>query len=208
MSDIGTAAPARTARESQQDRSGSAERSATEQVQDKAQEAAGQAQEKVQEAAGQAQEKVQEAAGQLQHRVREQLDQRSTQIGEQIGTQASDLRSVGDSLRQQGKEGPAKAADQIAEYVERAGSYLREKDPDTVLADAERFGRRQPWAVAAGGVALGFLASRFLKASSRRRYEGLTVPRPAGVYPAPTGASGAAPDGTAGLGAQSTLPGA
>ena len=33
------------------------------------------------------------------------------------------------------------------------------------------FGRRQPWAVIAGGLALGFAASRFLKASSSRRYE-------------------------------------
>jgi uncharacterized protein YjbJ (UPF0337 family) len=158
MPDIGSMAAASSGNES-------AERSATGKVQEKAQDAAGQAQEKVQEAAGQAQEKVQQAAGQVQDRLREQLDQRSTQIGEQIGAQASDLRSVGDTLREQGKYGPARAADQIAGYAERAGGYLREKDPETVLADAERFGRQQPWAVAAGGLALGFLASRFLKAS-------------------------------------------
>ena len=182
MSDIGSAIRASTAQEPQRDRE-SAEGSATEQVQEKAQ-----------EAAGQAQEMAQQAAGQLQDRVREQLDRRSTQIGEQIGTQASDLRSVGDTLRQQGKDGPARAADQIAGYAERAGGYLREKDPDTVLSDVERFGRRQPWAVAAGGVALGFLASRFLKASSRSRYQGLTVSRPAGVYPGTGRSLGAAPD--------------
>lgn len=39
-----------------------------------------------------------------------------------------------------------------------------------MLRDVEDFGRRQPLAVAAVGLALGFAASRFLKASSRSRY--------------------------------------
>jgi hypothetical protein len=39
------------------------------------------------------------------------------------------------------------------------------------LADVEAFARRQRWLVAAGGLALGFAASRFLKASSSRRYQ-------------------------------------
>jgi ElaB/YqjD/DUF883 family membrane-anchored ribosome-binding protein len=141
------------------------------------------AQEKAGEVAEQAQEKAQHAAGQIQGRLREQLDQRSSLAATQIDGQASDLRTVGESLRQQGKEGPAKAADQLAQYAEKLGGYLREKDSHTMLADVEDFSRRQPWAVAAGGLACGFLASRFLKASSRQRYEGrLTVPRPAGVY--------------------------
>ncbi len=141
------------------------------------------AQAKVAEVAGQAQEKVGQAAGQLQGRITEQLDQRSTQVAEQISERASDLRSVSETLRSQGKEGPAKAADQLAGYAERAGGYLRERDSKTILADLEDLGRRQPLAAAAGGLLLGFAASRFLKASSRQRYAGrLTVERPAGVY--------------------------
>jgi hypothetical protein len=145
-----------------------------------------QAQEKAQQTAQQAQQTAQQAAAQLQDRLREQLDQRSSQAGTQITEQASDLRSVGESLRQEGKQGPAKAADQLAQYAERVGGYLREKDSHALLADAEDFGRRQPWAIAAGGLALGFAASRLLKASSSQRYQGrLTVPQPAGVYSAP-----------------------
>ena len=131
---------------------------------------AGQTQEKAQELAGQAQEQAQQVAGQARNRLREQLDQRSSQAAEQITTQASDLRSVSDTLREQGKEGPANAADKLAGYAEKVGSYLSDRDSDGLLADAEDFGRRQPWAVAAGGVALGFAAARFLKASSGRRY--------------------------------------
>src|SRR5438445_2145380 len=145
------------------------------------------AQAKAGEVAEQAQEKAHQAAGQVQDKLREQLDQRSSEVATQITEQASDLHAVGESLREQGKEGPAKAADQLARYAEKAGSYLREKDSNAMLADAEDFGRRQPWAIAAGGLALGFAASRFLKASSSRRYHGrTTVPRPNGVYSAPS----------------------
>jgi hypothetical protein len=142
---------------------------------------------KASEVAGQAQEKAQQAAGEVQDRLREQLDQRSSQAAAQINEQASDLRSVSESLREQGKDSPARAADRLAEYAEKVGGYLHDKDSDALLADAEDFGRRQPWAIAAGGLVLGFAASRFLKASSSRRYQGrLTVPRPAGVYPTST----------------------
>lgn len=137
----------------------------------KAADVAGQAQEKAQQAAGQAQEKAQQAAGQVQDRVREQIDQRSSQAAEQIKEQGADLRSVGETLREQGKHGPAKAVDRLAEYAQKAGDYLSDKDSHALLSDAEDFGRRQPWAIAAGGLALGFAASRFLKASSSQRYQ-------------------------------------
>ncbi len=128
-------------------------------------------QEKVQQVAGQAQEKAQEAAGQAKYRLRDQVDQRSTQAGEQVTQQASDIRSVADQLREQGKDQPAKLAEQAAERAERLGGYLKQSDADRILGDIEDFGRRQPWAVMLGGLAVGFAASRFLKASSSRRYE-------------------------------------
>ncbi len=134
-----------------------------------------QAKDKAQEAAGQAKEK---AGSQL----RTQVDQRSTDAGERVGGFASDVRTVGDTLREQGKDQPAKLADQAAERAERLGSYLKDSDADRILGDIEDFGRRQPWAVIAGGVALGLVASRFLKASSSDRYQ----QRSAGQLPART----------------------
>lgn len=128
------------------------------------------AREKAQEVAGQAQEKAHEAASQAQDMLREQVDQRSTQAGEKVSGTAHDLRSVGEELRNQGKETPAKLADQGAERIERMGSYLSESDADTLLADLEDFGRRQPLAVLAGGLVVGMAAARFLKASSGSRY--------------------------------------
>jgi len=131
----------------------------------------GEAQDKAQEVAGEAQEKAREAAGKAQENVRQQIDDRSTQAGERVTGTAGDLRSVGEELRKQGKETPAKLADRAAEETEKVGSYLKQKGPDEMLEDVEDFGRQRPWAVLAGGVAVGVLAARFLKASSRNRYQ-------------------------------------
>lgn len=125
---------------------------------------------KSREIAGRTQEQARAVAGQAQDRVREQVDQRSTQVGEQINQHASDLRSVSEALRDQGRDKPAQAAGRLAAYAEQAGSYLRDKDADSLLSDAEELGRQKPAVVAAGALALGFVAARFLKASSSRRY--------------------------------------
>lgn len=139
-------------------------------MKDKAGEATDQVKEKTSELAGQASEKVSGVASQAQDRARSELDKRSTEAGERVTGTADDLRSVGDELRAQGKDGPAKVAGQAADRIEKAGTYLTESDADRLLHDAEDFGRRQPWAVLAGAVAVGFVASRFLKASSDRRH--------------------------------------
>jgi len=131
----------------------------------------GEAQDKAQEVAGEAQEKAREAAGKAQENVRQQVDQRSTEAGEKVTSTAQDLRSVGEELRKQGKDAPAKLADRAAEQTEKVGSYLKDKGPDEMLHDVEDFGRQRPWAVLAGGLALGVVAARFLKASSRDRYQ-------------------------------------
>lgn len=124
----------------------------------------------------QVKEKAQDAAEKARTTLREQVDTRSTQTGEQIKQQASDLRSLSLELRNQGKDGPARLAGQAAERAEHVGSYLTRSDADRILRDAEEYGRSNPWAVIAGGVAVGFLASRFLKASSSNRYHGRSAP--------------------------------
>jgi hypothetical protein len=134
-------------------------------------EKAEQAQEKVKEVAGQAQERAQEVGQQARGRVREQVDQRSTQAGQQVRSTAGDARSVAEELRRQGKAAPARYMEQAADRAERVGGYLEESDGERILHDVEDFARRNTWAVAAGGLALGFVASRMLKASSSRRYE-------------------------------------
>ena len=143
---------------------------AADQAQDKAKEAVSQAQDKATEVASQAQDRAREAAGQARGRMRDQVDQRSTQLGQQVSSTASDARSVAEELRNQGKQTPARYVEQAAERAERFGGYLRESDGDRLLNDVEDFARRNTWAVVLGGLALGFAASRLLKASSADRY--------------------------------------
>ncbi|HEY6729530.1 MAG TPA: hypothetical protein VI039_00730 [Solirubrobacterales bacterium] len=128
--------------------------------------------EKVQEATGPAQEKARDAAGKAQDTVRRELDERTSQAGEKVSGTAKDFRSIGEELRKQGKDGPGKLADRAAEETEKVGSYLSGNGPDQMLHDLEDFGRRRPWALLAGGLLAGAAAARFLKASSRSRYEG------------------------------------
>ncbi|WP_028065987.1 hypothetical protein [Solirubrobacter soli] len=140
----------------------------------------------------QAKEKAHEGAQQAKRTVRDQVDQRSTEAGERVGSAAEDIRSVGAELRRQGKDQPAKLAEQAAHRAESLGAYLRRSDGDTILRDLEDFGRRQPWAVIAGGLAVGVAASRFLKASSERRSSSAaardtTRDLPAGTSTSPAG---------------------
>jgi hypothetical protein len=118
-----------------------------------------------------AQDKARGVLGQARGRMSEQVDQRSTQAGERIAGTASDVRSIAQELRNQGKDAPANLAEQVAGQANRVGDYLKGASGDQILRDVEEFARRQPWLVAAGGLALGFAASRFLKASSSRRYQ-------------------------------------
>jgi hypothetical protein len=156
--------------------------SATEQVKDQ-----------VRDKAQVAQDKTRGALGQARDRFRDQVDQRSTQAGDQVHSTAQDVRNVAEQLRNQGKDTPARVAEQVADRVESFGTYLRDADGERLLRDVEDFARRQPWLFAAGGLALGFAASRFLKASSSRRYQAGPDRSSAG----PSGYDAAAVTGTA-----------
>jgi hypothetical protein len=155
-------------------------------------------QEKAEQAAGQAQEKAKEAGQQARDKVREQVDQRSTEAGDRVQASASDVRSVAEELRKQGKDAPAKYAEQAADRAERAGKWLSESDGDRILRDVEDFGRSKPWAVVAGGLALGFAASRLLKASSSERYKSSLGEQPSRHLSSGNGVSSAhgAPSGS------------
>jgi ElaB/YqjD/DUF883 family membrane-anchored ribosome-binding protein len=121
--------------------------------------------------ASQAQDKVKEAGDQARGRVGQELDRRSTEVGERVGGTAGDARSVAEELRKQGKDTPARYVEQAADRAERLGGYLQRSDGDAMLRDVEDFARRNPWAIVAGGMALGLAASRMLKASSSERYQ-------------------------------------
>jgi hypothetical protein len=150
------------------------------------------ARQQVQDKAETAQEKLKGGAQQAKARMREQVDQRSTQAGEQVSATADALRSTSRQLRDAGQDAPAQTAEKVAHHAERLGGYLSDSNADRILADLEDFGRRQPVAVVGIGVVAGFMASRFLKASTRERYQARATSEPAmPVSPPPVGEYGA-----------------
>ena len=134
-------------------------------VKEKAQEVAGPAREKAREVAGEAKSHVQAAAGQAKDQAVAQVDERSTQVGRQIGSQAEALEGVAGELREQGKDGPARIAEQAAEKVKGVGEYLERADGEKLVEAAQQVARDNPAAAAAVGAAAGFAAGRVIKAS-------------------------------------------
>ncbi len=101
---------------------------------------------------------------------RSQIDERSTQIGEQLEGAGQALRQAGQTMKEEGTSG-TQLIDRAALQVDRSAKYLSQSDGKKLLNDFERIGRENPWGVIAGGIALGFLGARFLKASSSKRFE-------------------------------------
>ena len=131
-----------------------------------------QATSQVQDAAGAAQEKAVELKEQGRSKLGETLDERTNQAGAQARQLAQALRQSGEQLRgQESGQQVAGVAESAAERVERLGDYLSRARGDDLLRDVETFARRRPWVVAGAGLIVGLAASRFLKASSERRFE-------------------------------------
>ncbi|MGF1645720.1 MAG: hypothetical protein ACFCVF_02185 [Kineosporiaceae bacterium] len=118
--------------------------------------------EQVRERAG---DTVSQARDQGREAVEGQVDTRSTQAGQRLGDVADQAHEVSSTLRDQGNDTVARLVDTAAQYTDRAAGYLRDSSATTILDDLEDLVRKQPWAVAAGGLVLGFAAARVLRAS-------------------------------------------
>ena len=97
--------------------------------------------------------------------ARAQYDQKKDTALNELENLASALRSVGE---QSGGSMVATAASAAALRIETFSRSLEGKQLDDIVGDVERFARRNPAAFVGTAVAIGFLASRFLKSSSGR----------------------------------------
>ena len=123
--------------------------------------------EQAQEKVGAGVEQAKSSAGSF---IQSQVDERSTQVGEQLKGAGQALRQAAQTMEQEGSPG-MQLVDRAAKQVERTARYLSQSGGARILNDFEGFGRRSPWAVIGGGMVLGLLGARFLKASSSRRFE-------------------------------------
>jgi ElaB/YqjD/DUF883 family membrane-anchored ribosome-binding protein len=114
-------------------------------------------------------EKAGQVSNQLGSMITDQVGTRAGQAGQQASSIAGALRSSGYQLEEQGQDAPAQVLHMAANRADQLGTYLLRSDPNQILADVENLCRQQPWVVIAGGIALGFVGARFLKASGSRR---------------------------------------
>jgi len=152
---------------------------------------AGQAQQMAGQVADQAQEKTGQMAEQIKQQASSRLSSQVDRAAEGLGSLSQALLSVSGQLRQQDQALVAEYTSRTAEQVQRAASYLRGKDVDQLVDEAERFARRQPVVFVSGAFALGLVAARFLKSSGQRTGPDAAqaaVPASAGVGVPPPGA--------------------
>jgi ElaB/YqjD/DUF883 family membrane-anchored ribosome-binding protein len=133
----------------------------------------GQTSAQVQEAASTAQERAVQLKKQGKSKLGETLDQRTNAAGVQARKMAQALRQSGEQLsNEENAQQAAGLAEGAAERIERLGGYLERTSGAELVRDVEDFARRRPWMIAGIGLVAGLAASRFLKASSERRYDG------------------------------------
>lgn len=80
---------------------------------------------------------------------------------------AKSLRHTAKSFEDESQIGISRYAEQIAERMEGASHYVREKDIDEIVEDAESAVRNRPAVVLGAAFAAGILLARFLKSSPR-----------------------------------------
>jgi hypothetical protein len=148
-----------------------------------------------QQMAGQVADQAQQQTGQVAEQIKQQASSRlSGQIdraAEGLGNLSQTLLSLSGQLRQQDQALVAEYTSRTAEQVQRAASYLRGKDVDQLVDEAERFARRQPVVFVSGAFALGLVAARFLKSSGQRAGPDQAqagIPASAGAAAPPPGA--------------------
>ena len=129
-------------------------------------EARQQAEAKTQEAKHEAKQRAGQAVDQAKDQARQQTTQQKERASESLSSVARAMRETGDTLRREDQGTAARYVDQAAERVERFSGYLRERSPDELFYEAERYARREPALFLGGAFALGLMGARFLKSSS------------------------------------------
>jgi hypothetical protein len=116
--------------------------------------------------ANQAQQVVSQATDQAQQQAKSQMATRKDQAVGSLSDVSQAVSQVSTQLRQNDHETLAQYADMAAQQVNRAASYLRERNINELLDDVQGMARRQPAVFIVGALALGVLGARFLKSSS------------------------------------------
>ena len=139
---------------------------------EKTRETADQAKATAQETAGQAKETAQQTVAVAKDQARQLWDQGRGELSEQASGQqtrlASGLRSFSGELTSlaDGNAQSGLAADlarQAGDYLEKAGRWFEDREPEEVLADVQAYARRHPGTFVAVAAGLGLVAGRLAR---------------------------------------------
>jgi hypothetical protein len=102
-------------------------------------------------------------AERLKEEGKQRLDRGKSTAADQVDQVAKALQSAGDELS---RSPLASYANQLAGSIGRFGTKLREGSIEDLAADMQNAARRNPTLFLAGGLALGVVLARIVKASS------------------------------------------
>ncbi len=120
--------------------------------------------EKAMGAASKAQEQLQGAAGPAMEKAGQVKEQATQQVDTGLDKAAGGLDKLADTVRQQAEGGKVPGqATMVAEKLDSAASYLRDKDTDQLMTDLEALVRRKPVESMAAAIGVGFLLSKALR---------------------------------------------
>jgi hypothetical protein len=115
----------------------------------------------------QARQQLQTVRGRATDQITQRVAEQKGRTADTLSTVAQSLHQTSQLLRDQNEEGMSRYVDRAADQVERLAGYLQTTDIDEVVDSVEELARRRPGVFIGGAFAIGFLASRFIKASRR-----------------------------------------
>ena len=115
------------------------------------------------------QQKAQDTAStvvqQVQQLAETNVSSQKQRVSDTLDAVAQTLRDSGEGVRDQQPQ-IASVVDQAAQRVEKFSTFIRDRDVNELVSEAENFARREPLIFLGGALAVGFIAARFVKASS------------------------------------------
>lgn len=123
------------------------------------------AEQKARAATDKAQEQAQHLAHQAKDQVQTQLAGQKDRATEHLSSITTALHETSDHLRDHDEDAVARYVDRAAQQVDQFSHYLRNHTVSELLAETERYARREPALFLGGAALLGLASARFLKSS-------------------------------------------
>ncbi|MGJ8570771.1 MAG: hypothetical protein ACSHXI_08730 [Hoeflea sp.] len=111
-------------------------------------------------------QKLSETSGKLKSEARLRGDDAKARVADEMSGVASALQGASSEFEAGTLQ--AKVFNQIADGISGAANSMRQKDVGEVISDVQGFARSNPAVFLGGAALLGFVASRFAKASEQK----------------------------------------